>query len=258
MGCHYCINNYGSAPKYKSMKTDTWIQSLNRIRPNDGMPITLGGGEPTMHTGFYDIVNNVRRDTNLDLLTNGTFDIREFMKKISPDRFKRGAKYASIRFSYHSGYSDTNMLLAKVCRMQQEGYSVGIWAVVHPEVKRDIKKVQRMAEDIGIDFRVKEFLGMYKGKLYGTYKYKFALDCKLKDVMCKPSELLIAPNGDIHRCHYWLYENKGCIGNICDSEVELLDKHVRCCDCGNCNPCDIKTKFNRFQEEGHCSVDIIK
>ena len=254
--CHYCINNYAGAPMYTIMKADEWIRGLNRIETRPDLPVTLGGGEPTCHPSFYTIVKNIKKDIPLDLLTNGTFDIREFMREIPPDRFKRDAKYASIRFSYHPGYTDTNILLAKVCRMQQEGYSVGIWAVNHPLAKRAIAKVKRIADDIGLDFRIKEFLGVHNKRLYGSYRYKYAIDGKSKDGICRPSEMLIAPNGDVHRCHYWLYANSDAYANIGDKDVSLLDIHAECSKVGLCNLCDIKSKFNRYQEKGHCSVDI--
>lgn len=256
MKCDYCINKYDSIPMYNIIKSEAWIRALNRIKTRPDLPITLGGGEPTLHPNFYTIVKNIRKETPLDLLTNGTFDIRRFMKEIPPTRFKRDAPYASIRFSYHPGYTDINILLAKVCRMQQEDYSVGIWAVAHPKYKKEINKASRLAIGIGIDFRTKEFLGMYKGKMYGTYKYKFAVDGKAKGAMCKPSELLIAPNGDIHTCHYYLYNNTSSIGNITDKKVINFNGINRCYNCGLCNPCDIKAKVDRFQRKGHCAVEI--
>jgi organic radical activating enzyme len=256
--CHYCINNYSNKPVYTTMKADEWIRGLNRIQTREDLPITLGGGEPTIHPNFYTIVKNIRKDIHLDLLTNGTFDIREFMREIPPDRFKRNAKYASIRFSYHPGYTDTNILLAKVCRMKQEGYSVGIWAVEHPEAKRVIRKVKKIADDIGIDFRLKEFLGEYKGKLYGHYKYLDAITGKKNiKVKCYPSEILISPQGDIFRCHYELYHKINPLANIADKEISL-GSDIVCCNYGLCHLCDIKNKYDRFQRKNWCSVRIEK
>ncbi len=44
--------------------------------------------------------------------------------------------------------------------------------------------------------------------------------------------------------------------NILDKNVKLPDKFMPCDKMGLCNPCDIKNKFDRFQETGHCSVTI--
>ena len=108
----------------------------------------------------------------------------------------------------------------------------------------------------GIDFRLKEFLGWHDGKLYGSYRYEDA--CKGiasdKNHLCKTSELLIAPDGNIFNCHAHLYKSNNSIGNI-DNFV-LKEVYRPCEEYGTCNPCDVKVKTNRFQEYGHTSVDI--
>jgi len=37
----------------------------------------------------------------------------------------------------------------------------------------------------------------------------------------------------------------------------MIDEYRDCKFYGDCNPCDIKVKTNRFQQSGHTSVDII-
>ena len=256
MRCDYCINNYNGKPQYKSLHSDAWIRGLNRIATREDLPLTIQGGEPTVHPEFYSIINGIRADTNIDILTNGEFDIYTFMKQLPAKRLKRDAKYASIRFSYHPGYTDWYMLLRKASHMQDNGYSVGMWVVNHPSIAKALPALIGEAKGQGVDLRIKEFLGRINKRLYGTYKYKHAVSSKAHKVLCKPSELLIAPNGDIHRCHYYLYSNKETLGNILDDIYVPLDEHKVCNYCGLCNLCDIKLKYNRFQERGHCSVYI--
>ena len=74
--------------------------------------------------------------------------------------------------------------------------------------------------------------------------------------MCKGSELLIAPNGNLYRCHQNLYSGKDSYGNILDKTVRLSDKFMRCETKEACNFCDLKEKQNRFQVNGHCAVKI--
>ena len=73
-----------------------WIKGLNRIQTPKNLPITLQGGEPTFHPDFYRIVRKIRKDLNIDLLTNGLFDVDTFMKKIPPTRLARPSKYVKI------------------------------------------------------------------------------------------------------------------------------------------------------------------
>jgi len=258
MNCSYCINHYSDLNvKYKHLTVKQWIRGLNRIITRPDLPLTIQGGEPTVYPHFYELVNGIHEDIPLDILTNGMFDEKEFMERVDKKRFSREAKYASIRFSYHPGYTNTLELLNKVLKMQRKGYSVGVWAIDHPEYKRDIRKVMKVAKHMGIDFRLKDFLGKYKNKLYGEYKYPSAVrGAKDKRCLCKPSELLIAPNGDMHMCHSRLYANTYSYSNILERAPKIQTEYIECHQLGSCNLCDIKSKFNRFQEEGHCSVEI--
>ena len=122
----------------------------------------------------------------------------------------------------------------------------------------EIKRASELCEKAGIFFKTKELLGMHDGKLHGTYHYPDAVFSKtLKTVQCKTSELLLSPEGDIFRCHHDLYNKKNPIGHILDKDFQIEDIFRECKYYGNCNPCDVKRKNNRYQEFGHCSVEVI-
>jgi len=255
LNCHYCINKtYGKVAHYKSLSVADWIRGLSRLDTND-IPLTFGGGEPTIHKDFYKIVNGI--DKPMDLLSNGQFDKYEFMANISAKKFKRNAPYASIRFSYHSGITPLFPLLRKARAMNKRGYEIGIWAVLYPNCINDVVYARQIAEqDFGLDFRFKDFLGVYNGKLYGNYKYPEAVDGVRKNCECRPSEMLISPNGNLYKCHYDLYNNVNSYGNILDKNVKVPDDYGKCDNFGLCSYCDIKNKFDRWQVKGHCSVSI--
>ena len=106
-------------------------------------------------------------------------------------------------------------------------------------------------------FKTKELLAEYENEVYGEYQYPGScFSSELKTVNCKTTELLIAPEGDVFRCHHDLYNKKMPIGNMLDPEFVIQDKFRICTYFGQCNPCDVKIKNNRFQEFGHCSVEI--
>jgi hypothetical protein len=231
------------------MKSDLWVRGLNRIQTISDRPITLTGGEPTLYKGFYDLVNGINPETKLDLLTNGSFDVDEFMQRIPPERMKRDAKYASIRISYHPGYTDLGKLQHVAKTLGQNGYSVGVWGVDTGDIEESVKVA---LEWDGIDFRIKEYLDAN----HGTYKYPEAVSGFWKSCMCKPSELLIAPDGRLFRCHADLYRGVNSYGHILDEEVNLPTDFSACDSFGLCSPCDVKLKFNRYQEIGWCSVEI--
>lgn len=246
MACIYCINKQGDFKPHTEMSSVDWIRGLTRIQTRDDLPITLQGGEPTLYHGFYTLASVLHsQGKRLNLLTNGEFDFVDFLTYISHDTFKHPAPYASIRFSYHD--QDELKLANKVKYLTRHGYSVGIWGLSIS----DNRLMNTICQCQGIDFRVKEFLD----RTHGTYKFPNAINGPNKKVLCSPSELLIAPSGFIYRCHADLYAARDPIGHILDDEVKF-PRYLPCENYGSCNPCDIKLKTNRFQEGGHCSVDI--
>jgi MoaA/NifB/PqqE/SkfB family radical SAM enzyme len=263
LACAYCINlnEEGSTRSKVSRKhanAKEWIEFLNRLEiGRDDLPITLQGGEPTMHKEFYEIVNGVRDDVKLDLLTNFMFDVDEFIAKIDPKKFTRDAKYAAIRVSYHPGQNDIDDLVVRHHKMRDAGFYVGLYAVMTPWNEAHIKEVQAKCLAEGVDFRIKEYLGFDGDKWHGTYRYPEAISQKVeKYCECKTTELIVGPNGGVYRCHSDLYENRTPVSFVTDKDFEIQDIYRPCFVFGHCNPCDIKVKTNRFQEFGHTSVDI--
>ncbi len=254
--CDYCINKQGALRPRTELTANQWIEGLNRVNIDQALmvPITLTGGEPSKHKGFIPIIKGLRQDFYIDILTNFDFDIKEFMKEIPHDRLKRDVPYASIRVSYHHEQSDIKELLSDICRLQLANYSVGLFAVDHPDM--NFSSIKKLCEQLGIDFRMKEFLGIWQNVLWGEYKYPDAIVGGPKKVQCRSTEVLIAPDGNIHKCHRDLYAGEYPVGNILDEDLEIEFKFRECGNYGNCNYCDQKIKNNRFQEFGTCSIEI--
>jgi organic radical activating enzyme len=256
--CSYCIN-YFEEGKFnkKHISGEDWVRGLNRIISRDDLPVTLQGGEPSIHKDFIYIINNLKPELKIDILTNLQFDVDEFISKVNPERLKRKAPYASIRVSYHPEAMDLQETIDKTLKMLDAGFYIGIWEVLHPGQEEAILRAKDKCQKLRIDFRTKEFLGEYNGKLYGTYKYPGACEKRfMKKVLCKTTELIIGSDGSIFRCHSDLYETRKPIGYVLDPEFQLKDGFRGCDMFGHCNPCDIKIKTNRFQQFGHTSVEI--
>ena len=267
LNCPYCINLHGSGSRYKQAKrkhlsVKEWIEAANRLELIDDLPITLQGGEPTLYKGFDILTREVKPEIKMDLLTNMTFDVDWFIKNVPVSRFNRSAPYAPIRVSYHPGQNDINELIYKTKKMEDAGFRVGIYSVLHPdeEIKKHILEVKERCLNEGIDFRLKEFLGEWNGKMYGTFKYPDSVGAKkFKYCKCKTTELLVDPAGYVYKCHSDLYNGREPYANILDKDfnADMIDEYRECYFYGDCNPCDVKIKTNRFQQYGHTSVDII-
>lgn len=258
--CPWCINRVsGFEHKSRWMNKENWIKGLNRIATRPNLPITLSGGEPTLHRGIYDIIHGVKHETSIDLLTNLDFDLKEFRQKVWQTRLSRDAPYASIRVSYHHGQSHQSTLLKNVRWLMDKGYNIGLFIVdlPNPEIKEQNMMVFEKAKSMGIDVRWKEFLGEWKGEMYGTYRFPGSVNSGVStNCVCHTSELLIGPAGNLFRCHADLYADRNSIGHILDTSIPGLSIWRDCSNYGNCNPCDVKVKNNRFQEFGHTSVEI--
>jgi MoaA/NifB/PqqE/SkfB family radical SAM enzyme len=256
--CSYCINYYaGGKLARRHLGGKDWVEGINRIVTRPDLPVTLQGGEPSIHKDFIFIVNNIKKEIPIDILTNLQFDVVAFKAQVDPNKIKREAPYASIRVSYHPEQMDLDELIKKTLYLQEANFSIGLFGVMHPSQRETILAAQERCKKLGIDFRVKEFLGEYQGKYYGTFRYPDAIRMEdKKNCLCKTTELIVGPNGAIYRCHGDLYEDRMPIGNILDDSFQIENIYRPCDQFGYCNPCDIKIKTNRFQQYGHTSVEI--
>ncbi len=259
LSCSYCINHLvGLKQGRKLLNAEEWAKGLSRLQMDKKIPLTLQGGEPTIHKDFYDIVNFIPDELELDLLTNIQFDPETFARKIPLTKFNREAPYAPIRVSYHPETMDLGVTKEKVKLLSSLGFKVGLYGVLHPAQVGEIQKAKVECENEGIDFRTKEFLGEHEGVLHGSYAYPGAVFSEtLKSCFCKTKELLIDPFGDVFRCHHDLYNKLNSVGNILDPLFMIEDIYRPCEYFGRCNPCDVKIKNNYLQQFGHTSVDII-
>lgn len=265
LDCPYCINRHGitatTISSRRHMSADEWIAAADRLALRDDLPLTLQGGEPTLHQGFFRIVNEVKSEIRMDLMTNLMFDVDAFIANVPVWRFTREAPYAAIRVSYHPGQNDIDDLVAKTIRLQDAGFRVGLYGIEHPDpkIRGHILEVQKKCLKLGLDFRLKEFLGEFSGRMYGTFKYP---DCVngggLKQCCCRTTELIADPAGYVYKCHADLYAGRNPIAHILDTDFneESIDEFRECVFYGTCNPCDVKVKTNRFQVFGHTSVEI--
>lgn len=260
VGCSYCINLHNKGQERSSkdfLSTKKWIEGLNRLESREGLPITLQGGEPGLHPGFIQIINNLREDLEIDILTNLSFNVDEFITKVNPSKLNRESPYPNIRASYHPLSMNLKAIVSKALKLMEAGFSVGVYGLLHPEFEEEILKAKKKCLNLGIDFRTKEFLGEYKGKLYGTYRYPGAINAKeRKNCLCRVSELIIGPNCDIYKCHHDLYKDFSPMDSLLNPDFEIEDRFRKCNQFGDCNPCDVKVKTNRFQVYGHTSVEI--
>ena len=262
--CPYCINLHDGGLRHKKAKrkhmdADDWIKAANRLVLRDDLPLSLQGGEATLYRDFYRFVNEVKEEIKMDLLTNMMFDVDEFIKNVPLRRFTREAPYAAIRVSYHPGQNNIDDIIKKTYRLQDAGFRIGIYGIEHPSIIDHILETKESCLKQGIDFRTKEFLGEWEGKLYGTFKYEGSVrGNEMEPRECRTTEIIVDPAGYVYKCHSDLYNGRNPFAHILDDgfNEDEIEKFRPCDFYGDCNPCDVKVKTNRFQIFGHTSVEI--
>jgi len=277
LACKYCLNDYEKdfSRKREELSGKQWIDALNSLETE--IPLTFTGGEPFVHKDFIDIIKNLNPKHKIDILTNLYSNsenfkktLERFIEEINPEKINRNIPYSPIRVSYHpEQMTEPELLIENIKKLQNNGFRIGVYAVNSPFPK-DAAKITQMqfrCLNEGVDFRIKDFVGLYKGKdrferpfsvLYGDYsKYPDSVfQEKTKQVLCRTPELLIAPNGDMHKCHRDLYSQEFPIGNITSPDFKLEYKYRECDKYGKCHPCDVKGKTSHKQELGYTTVCI--
>jgi hypothetical protein len=264
--CNYCINLHSINTRLEQtsrpcMSADDWITAANRLKLRTDLPLTLQGGESTLHPGFYRLVNEVKPEIKMDLMTNLMFNVDEFIRNVPVERFTREAPYAAIRVSYHPGQNNIDTLIKKTFLLQEAGFRVGLYGIEHPDTvfRQHIAEVKERCLGLGLDFRTKEFLGTYENALHGSFKYEGCVaGGALKRCECRTSEIIVDPSGLVYKCHSDLYRGRNPTAHILDADFneDSLDVFRACEFYGDCNPCDVKVKTNRLQIFGHTSVEI--
>lgn len=177
--CSYCLNEFDekfNRKDFKELSGEEWVKSLNKIEPKKNVPITFCGGEPFLHKDFIYIINNLKPELEIDILTNLSVKgrlLEKFISEVDPERINRESPYASIRVSYHpEQMGNGEKLIENARKIQDAGFSIGIWSVLYPSPKQlsSIIQMQFRCKDSGIDFRIKEFTGIFKGDIWRLFK----------------------------------------------------------------------------------------
>ena len=190
--CSYCLN---WRLNKEERDVDYWLKAIDRI--DTELPITLSGGEPSIHKAFFPLLMNLNK--KFDVLTNLSFDIDYFIENVSVYSFENDKGYAPIRVSFHPGFSEKINVIERVRKLMDAGYRVGLYVVETKENKDVIEDLRKID---WIDLQVKPYL---------EHKLKIKPENKCK---CAVSELLIGPDGNIYKCHRDLYKSENRIGDL--------------------------------------------
>jgi len=264
LSCPYCITGHHGASyraeRLRQLIPSQWIEGLNRLELPEGIPVTLQGGEPFLYKGIWEILENVRHKVDILTALPPLLDRERFLRLKTLDWNKRETPYPTIRVSYHKGQNDYKELIRRLAELN-DIVSIGLYYLDHPAYEQEeYQEVKRFADEHGVELRKKEFLGLWDGKIYGTFLYEDAVLGQRKGVrvLCRNTVVPIGPDGTVYRCHSDLYFGRRALalGNITDESLEFPRGHLICDNYGLCSECDVKVKTNHHQIYGYTSVDI--
>ena len=229
--CSYCLNwRMNRAEKFDTY----WLEAIDKIETD--LPITLSGGEPSIHGAFFPLLINLNK--KFDILTNLSFDLDYFIENVSVDRFQNDKGYAPIRVSFHPGFSEKINVIERVRKLMDAGFRVGLYVVETDENKFVIERLRKID---WIDLQVKPYLEH-------EIKTESEKVCK-----CSISELLVGPDGNVYKCHRDLYKGENRLGELLKMPF-IFHSYRYCYNANECHPCDTKEKRDRFGNPGYTSV----
>ncbi|HRY28517.1 MAG TPA: radical SAM protein [Elusimicrobiota bacterium] len=244
--CSYCFfethwEEYGKRNVYKSV--DEWMGYWERAAELYGRCfITINGGEPFTYPGFVDLIARLSRvHWPINITTNTSLHLKEFVKKVDPER-------VSLSVSYHPEYHRVDDFLEKVFFLRQSGFVGGcVNFVAHPNHIGTLPALLEKFVGIGESLKVNPFIGEHAGRRYPdgyTPEQKEILgmrdswmdDKRHKGMLCRAGNLsgLLLPNGNVARCGQ--IGDRHIVGSFFDPKFRLLPEPLPC-DVEFC-PCD--------------------
>jgi hypothetical protein len=250
-------NASGPPVKRSSMTGRQWTDALNRFVLREDLPITLQCGEPSLNDDLFFIVNNLRSDIRLVLNISLHIDFYEFIKNVSPERLRRDAQ-ADIRANFNPSAMGLDEAIKKIQLLKGAGFNVGLYMVTRPDAAVHEPEVRKKCEKADIPVTAKDIIGIYDGKLYGTLKWEGCCGgAELKNVLCRTNGILIAPDGNVYRCHHDLYHAVDPVVHVLSPYFPGMRKFIPCDHFGRCFPCDADAAPRRSGDFGRASVDVI-
>ena len=160
--CSYCWT-HGRSDKSDHRSTELCLKTIDSIKDQarsrgfNSFHFSLSGGEPTLHPGYFDILDKLAADkgnyTSIHMTTNLSKPLPWFESYI-----KRAEKFdrASITASYHSEYiKDINTWAFKLQYLQVKGIKITINMVMVPERFDELYEVALRFKDKELNVTLK-------------------------------------------------------------------------------------------------------
>ncbi len=183
--CSYCFfnssweeekkkNRYPGIARWKNI----WDAVYERY---GGGLIHVSGGEPFTYPDFIDLLVHLRKKFDTEHDTNLSFDLKEFMEKVAPERVKLNA-------TFHPQFADIETFFDKALTLKKAGFALGVNYVAFPEQLGRMAEYKKRFNDAKISFDIMPFRGTYQGR-----EYPQGYDESEKKILCEAAPKTAPP-----------------------------------------------------------------
>ncbi|MGD0821537.1 MAG: radical SAM protein [Desulfomonilia bacterium] len=182
--CEYCSNGRGRENEDVSRRGQTQedIQKIiNFFDSNQTWHIVIGGGEPSIHPMFYDLVGKLSKKHYISIYTNLSLDLERLLDCVPHE------KIVSVRCTLHNLKSE-NIFFQKIERLKKANFNPAMVFVATPERINEIDRIASRCNLLGIPLSIFPLAGPYRSKIY-PHDY----DQKTKDFLLERPSLVLYP-----------------------------------------------------------------
>jgi len=246
--CSYCGAHKEDAPCLV-LGIHQWRRIWENIFNKYGCcQVRFAGGEPTIYPGFTELVSMLLERHTVDITTNLSFDIADWIAKVPPEGI-------AISGSFHPEAMPAAEFLRRLLTLREHGNRlVSACMVGYPPHLGQLESARLMCEGQNILFKIIPFSGAYQGRRYPeayTPEEKALLQAQVEESpdplgkainqqwqdfakapaddkdrkdfkgrLCHMGELYakIRPDGKVLRC---CHPDVAVLGRITDPELEL-------------------------------------
>jgi mycofactocin biosynthetic radical S-adenosylmethionine protein MftC len=155
LACKHCFNLSGPSGQ-EELSLDTLTEIWDQAKHMGISQVRLGGGEPTVHPNFAQIVLEASaRGLEIWIYTNGLFSLplREQVSRLPIHRYVvslEGLCYANDAIR---GRGSFELAIATIAWLKQGGHPVSIGTHLHRSGLADIKKMIVLAAELGVPIK---------------------------------------------------------------------------------------------------------
>lgn len=258
--CSYCLAPKPENPFFNQeqrnqavyLTVKEWMKIWDNIYKKYGScRIRLDGGEPSTYPSFIELVSVISEMHFLQINTNLSFDVENFVKKANPERVR-------IDASFHPEFVSLEDFVDKISLLNEYKFKIVVSCVAYLSFLDKIKEYKQPFANLGIPFIIHPLSGEFYSKSYPR-DYEMEEISKIYDLdeasrlvmnwrkgenrttkgkLCRMGQMYatIYPNGEVYRC--CAHENSLKLGNINEEAFQLLDNPSSCasenCPCWKC------------------------